>query len=190
MQGGGQTRVAAARLTGRLPVRGDPAVAHEACGCRLCTLAAGSQLLRLETTVFRGSKTVTSAGQAVTSTEQAERRPSRWSCRQRGRSRSSSRRLRRPSRWSLVTAEQAVRCRQAACVSPQVIVVQLMLFSSEGPYSREEASAASCNANMACELNRSSALKSWAISLTRRAKGALRKRRSVDFRYFLRKHYY
>ncbi len=64
--------------------------------------------------------------------------------------------------------------------------------TNDSPSSTEtsKAAAASCNANMACELNRSSALKSWAISLTRRAKGVLRKRRSVDFWYFLRKHYY
>merc|ERR1711994_459408 len=55
------------------------------------------------------------------------------------------------------------------------------LVSSNRP--TRKASLASCRAPMAADWNLGSVLKSWAISLTRRWKGSLRMRSSVDFWY-------
>jgi hypothetical protein len=57
------------------------------------------------------------------------------------------------------------------------------LVSSNKPV--KYASDASCNAKTACDWNRKSVLKSWAISLTKRWNGNLRIKSSVDFWYFL-----
>ena len=59
------------------------------------------------------------------------------------------------------------------------------LVSSNKPV--KYASDASCNAKTACDWNRKSVLKSWAISLTKRWNGNLRIKSSVDFWYFLSK---
>merc|ERR1719288_148609 len=57
------------------------------------------------------------------------------------------------------------------------------LVASKRP--TREASDASWRAPMAADWNLRSVLKSWAISLTRRWKGSLRMRSSVDFWYLL-----
>jgi hypothetical protein len=59
------------------------------------------------------------------------------------------------------------------------IAQRLVSSNSEVRY----ASDASCRAMMACDWKRRSVLKSWATSRTRRWKGSLRIRSSVDFWY-------